>query len=193
MVLIPLRCESKCIWGLWVWMLLLVVLFDWAFFLYEILALVLFIMTCVFSWRDKVRQWCLTCESFCAKNYECEYLHLVLAGMWTLQQLECGIVNSGSTLEYRFCWGGILEFECNFFCKVSWKRKCEKSGFTLSLQRTRPLSASDAENKNPMPTGREKVAGRQGSSMLGLSMEEVSTLLNIFYLPLFHAIRRIIW
>lgn len=34
-----------------------------------------------------------------------------------------------------------------------------------------------------MPSGREKAAGKQGSSVLGLSMEEVSRLLNIFYLP----------
>lgn len=53
----------------------------------------------------------------------------------------------------------------------------------MSLQRTRPLSASDAEMKNFMPSGREKATGRQGSSMLGLSVEEVSRLLNIFYLP----------
>jgi len=53
----------------------------------------------------------------------------------------------------------------------------------MSLQRTRPLSASDAEIKNLMPSGREKATGRQGSSLLGLSMEEVSKLLNGFYLP----------
>ncbi|NXG69025.1 TTLL5 polyglutamylase, partial [Baryphthengus martii] len=44
------------------------------------------------------------------------------------------------------------------------------------LQRTRPLSASDAETKNPMPSGREKATGRQGSSVLGLSMEEMKVL-----------------
>ncbi|NXJ48859.1 TTLL5 polyglutamylase, partial [Spizaetus tyrannus] len=44
------------------------------------------------------------------------------------------------------------------------------------LQRTRPLSASDAEIKNPMPSGREKATGRQGSSVLGLSMEEIKVL-----------------
>uniref|UniRef100_A0A8D0FJ64 Tubulin--tyrosine ligase-like protein 5 n=1 Tax=Strix occidentalis caurina TaxID=311401 RepID=A0A8D0FJ64_STROC len=49
--------------------------------------------------------------------------------------------------------------------------------------RTRPLSASDAEIKNPVTSGREKATGRQSSSVLGLSMEEVSRLLNIFYLP----------
>ncbi|NWR56094.1 TTLL5 polyglutamylase, partial [Bucorvus abyssinicus] len=47
------------------------------------------------------------------------------------------------------------------------------------LQRTRPLSASDAENENPMPSGREKVAGRQGSSLLGLSMEEIKVLRQV--------------
>jgi len=34
-----------------------------------------------------------------------------------------------------------------------------------------------------MSSGREKATGRQGSSVLGLSMEEVSRLLNIFCLP----------
>ncbi|NXW82342.1 TTLL5 polyglutamylase, partial [Alopecoenas beccarii] len=47
------------------------------------------------------------------------------------------------------------------------------------LQRTRPLSASDAEIKNPMPSGREKAAGKQGSSVLGLSMEEVKVLRRV--------------
>ncbi|KAM6131250.1 tubulin polyglutamylase TTLL5 [Pterocles gutturalis] len=42
--------------------------------------------------------------------------------------------------------------------------------------RTRPLSASDAEVKNPVPSGREKATGRQGSSVLGLSMEEIKVL-----------------
>ncbi|KAF1676428.1 Tubulin polyglutamylase TTLL5, partial [Pygoscelis papua] len=47
------------------------------------------------------------------------------------------------------------------------------------LQRTRPLSASDAEIKNPMPSGREKATGRQGSSVLGLSMEEIKVLRRV--------------
>ncbi|NWU48315.1 TTLL5 polyglutamylase, partial [Dromas ardeola] len=47
------------------------------------------------------------------------------------------------------------------------------------LQRTRPLSASDAEIKNPMPPGREKATGRQGSSMLGLSIEEIKVLRRV--------------
>ncbi|KAM9013589.1 tubulin polyglutamylase TTLL5 isoform 2-T2 [Ara ararauna] len=47
------------------------------------------------------------------------------------------------------------------------------------LQRTRPLSASDAEVKNPMPSSREKVTGRQGTSMLGLSMEEIKVLCRV--------------
>lgn len=37
--------------------------------------------------------------------------------------------------------------------------------------------------KNMMSSGREKATGRQGISVLGLSMEEVSRLLNIFCLP----------
>ncbi|XP_059675364.1 tubulin polyglutamylase TTLL5 [Gavia stellata] len=45
--------------------------------------------------------------------------------------------------------------------------------------RTRPLSASDAEIKNPMPSGREKTTGRQGSSVLGLSMEEIKVLRRV--------------
>ncbi|KFO13549.1 Tubulin polyglutamylase TTLL5, partial [Balearica regulorum gibbericeps] len=47
------------------------------------------------------------------------------------------------------------------------------------LQRTRPLSASDAEIKNQMPSGREKATGRQGSSVLGLSMEEIKVLRRV--------------
>ncbi|XP_009960063.1 PREDICTED: tubulin polyglutamylase TTLL5 [Leptosomus discolor] len=45
--------------------------------------------------------------------------------------------------------------------------------------RTRPLSASDAEIKTPMPSGREKATGRQGSSVLGLSMEEIKVLRRV--------------
>ncbi|XP_065542139.1 tubulin polyglutamylase TTLL5 isoform X2 [Lathamus discolor] len=47
------------------------------------------------------------------------------------------------------------------------------------LQRTRPLSASDAEVKNPIPSGREKVTGRQGTSVLGLSVEEIKVLCRV--------------
>uniref|UniRef100_A0A803YLI0 Tubulin--tyrosine ligase-like protein 5 n=1 Tax=Meleagris gallopavo TaxID=9103 RepID=A0A803YLI0_MELGA len=47
------------------------------------------------------------------------------------------------------------------------------------LQRTRPLSASDAEMKNFMSSGREKATGRQGSSVLGLSMEEIKVLRRV--------------
>ncbi|XP_025912953.1 tubulin polyglutamylase TTLL5 isoform X4 [Apteryx rowi] len=43
----------------------------------------------------------------------------------------------------------------------------------------RPLSASDAEMKNLMPSGREKATGRQGSSVLGLSMEEIKVLRRV--------------
>ncbi|NWJ07858.1 TTLL5 polyglutamylase, partial [Crypturellus undulatus] len=46
-------------------------------------------------------------------------------------------------------------------------------------QRGRPLSASDAEMKNLMPSGREKATGRQGSSVLGLSMEEIKVLRRV--------------
>ncbi|XP_014797293.1 PREDICTED: tubulin polyglutamylase TTLL5 isoform X1 [Calidris pugnax] len=45
--------------------------------------------------------------------------------------------------------------------------------------RTRPLSASDAEMKNSAPSGREKATGRQGSSMLGLSIEEMKVLRRV--------------
>lgn len=47
---------------------------------------------------------------------------------------------------------------------------------TMILQRSRPLSASDAEMKNLMPSAREKVAGKHAGSMLGLSMDEVRGL-----------------
>ncbi|XP_071894538.1 tubulin polyglutamylase TTLL5 isoform X3 [Anas platyrhynchos] len=45
--------------------------------------------------------------------------------------------------------------------------------------RTRPLSASDAEMKNMMSSGREKATGRQGISVLGLSMEEIRVLRRV--------------
>ncbi|NXA98535.1 TTLL5 polyglutamylase, partial [Melanocharis versteri] len=47
------------------------------------------------------------------------------------------------------------------------------------LQRTRPLSASDAEVKSSMPLGREKATGRHSSSVLGLSMEEIKVLRRV--------------
>ncbi|NXP76135.1 TTLL5 polyglutamylase, partial [Ramphastos sulfuratus] len=47
------------------------------------------------------------------------------------------------------------------------------------VQRTRPLSASDAEIKNPVPSSREKATGRQGSSVLGLSIEEIKVLRRV--------------
>ncbi|XP_050811618.1 tubulin polyglutamylase TTLL5 isoform X6 [Gopherus flavomarginatus] len=50
---------------------------------------------------------------------------------------------------------------------------------TMSLQRVRPLSASDAEVKNVVPSGREKVVGKQSGSMLGLSMEEIKVLRRV--------------
>ncbi|XP_032864482.2 tubulin polyglutamylase TTLL5 isoform X3 [Tyto alba] len=45
--------------------------------------------------------------------------------------------------------------------------------------RTRPLSASDAEIKNPVTSGKEKATGRQGTSVLGLSMEEIKVLRRV--------------
>uniref|UniRef100_A0A669PME3 Tubulin--tyrosine ligase-like protein 5 n=1 Tax=Phasianus colchicus TaxID=9054 RepID=A0A669PME3_PHACC len=50
---------------------------------------------------------------------------------------------------------------------------------TNTRLRTRPLSASDAEMKNFMSSGREKATGRQGSSVLGLSMEEIKVLRRV--------------
>ncbi|XP_068802709.1 tubulin polyglutamylase TTLL5 isoform X2 [Struthio camelus] len=50
---------------------------------------------------------------------------------------------------------------------------------TNTRLRARPLSASDAEMKNLMPSGREKATGRQGSSVLGLSMEEIKVLRRV--------------
>lgn len=76
---------------------------------------------------------------------------------------------------------GVLEFECNFLnTKIE---RGKKSGFTLSLQRTRPLSANDAEVKSSMALSREKATGKHNSSVIGLSMEEVRRLINSFYLP----------
>ncbi|NXS36914.1 TTLL5 polyglutamylase, partial [Pomatostomus ruficeps] len=47
------------------------------------------------------------------------------------------------------------------------------------LQRTRPLSASDAEVKSSMLLGREKATGRHSSSVLGLTMEEIKVLRRV--------------
>ncbi|XP_039921868.1 tubulin polyglutamylase TTLL5 isoform X4 [Hirundo rustica] len=47
------------------------------------------------------------------------------------------------------------------------------------LQRTRPLSASDAEVKSSMSLGREKATGRHSSSVIGLSMEEIKVLRQV--------------
>uniref|UniRef100_A0A8D0H9Y2 Tubulin--tyrosine ligase-like protein 5 n=1 Tax=Sphenodon punctatus TaxID=8508 RepID=A0A8D0H9Y2_SPHPU len=46
-------------------------------------------------------------------------------------------------------------------------------------RRVRPLSASDAEMKNLLPSGRERAAGRHGNSVLGLSMEEIKVLRRV--------------
>ncbi|XP_073098201.1 tubulin polyglutamylase TTLL5 isoform X3 [Manis javanica] len=46
-------------------------------------------------------------------------------------------------------------------------------------QRSRPLSASDAEMKNLVGSAREKVPGKLGGSMLGLSMEEIKVLRRV--------------
>uniref|UniRef100_A0A8C3LTB6 Tubulin--tyrosine ligase-like protein 5 n=1 Tax=Chrysolophus pictus TaxID=9089 RepID=A0A8C3LTB6_CHRPC len=54
-----------------------------------------------------------------------------------------------------------------------------QSQSTNTRLRTRPLSASDAEMKNFMSSGREKATGRQGSSVLGLSMEEIKVLRRV--------------
>ncbi|NWS93018.1 TTLL5 polyglutamylase, partial [Toxostoma redivivum] len=47
------------------------------------------------------------------------------------------------------------------------------------LQRTRPLSASDAELKGSVPLAREKATGRHSSSVLGLTMEEIKVLRRV--------------
>ncbi|XP_076407223.1 tubulin polyglutamylase TTLL5 isoform X25 [Peromyscus maniculatus bairdii] len=46
-------------------------------------------------------------------------------------------------------------------------------------QRARPLSASDAEMKNLVASAREKVPGKLGGSVLGLSMEEIKVLRRV--------------
>ncbi|NXP60016.1 TTLL5 polyglutamylase, partial [Chloropsis cyanopogon] len=47
------------------------------------------------------------------------------------------------------------------------------------LQRTRSLSACDAEVKSSMPLGREKATRKHSSSVLGLSMEEIKVLRRV--------------
>ncbi|XP_073751693.1 tubulin polyglutamylase TTLL5 isoform X5 [Callorhinus ursinus] len=46
-------------------------------------------------------------------------------------------------------------------------------------QRSRPLSASDTEMKNLVGSAREKVPGKLGGSVLGLSMEEIKVLRRV--------------
>ncbi|XP_045419323.1 tubulin polyglutamylase TTLL5 isoform X3 [Lemur catta] len=46
-------------------------------------------------------------------------------------------------------------------------------------QRSRPLSASDVEMKNLVGSTREKVSGKLGGSVLGLSMEEIKVLRRV--------------
>ncbi|XP_045144107.1 tubulin polyglutamylase TTLL5 [Echinops telfairi] len=46
-------------------------------------------------------------------------------------------------------------------------------------QRSRPLSASDAEMKNLVGSAREKAPGKLGGSVLGLSMEEIKVLRRV--------------
>ncbi|XP_048218433.1 tubulin polyglutamylase TTLL5 isoform X1 [Perognathus longimembris pacificus] len=46
-------------------------------------------------------------------------------------------------------------------------------------QRSRPLSASDAEMKNLVSSSREKMLGKLGGSVLGLSMEEIKVLRRV--------------
>uniref|UniRef100_A0A673TQ18 Tubulin--tyrosine ligase-like protein 5 n=1 Tax=Suricata suricatta TaxID=37032 RepID=A0A673TQ18_SURSU len=46
-------------------------------------------------------------------------------------------------------------------------------------KRSRPLSASDAEMKNLVGSAREKVPGKLGGSVLGLSMEEIKVLRRV--------------
>nr|XP_031535132.1 tubulin polyglutamylase TTLL5 isoform X12 [Vicugna pacos] len=46
-------------------------------------------------------------------------------------------------------------------------------------QRSRPLSASDAEMKNLVGSAREKMPGKLGGSVLGLSMEEIKVLRRV--------------
>ncbi|KAM4853163.1 tubulin polyglutamylase TTLL5 isoform 14-T17 [Thomomys bottae] len=46
-------------------------------------------------------------------------------------------------------------------------------------QRARPLSASDAEMKNLVSSSREKMLGKIGGSVLGLSMEEIKVLRRV--------------
>ncbi|XP_055989722.1 tubulin polyglutamylase TTLL5 isoform X8 [Sorex fumeus] len=50
---------------------------------------------------------------------------------------------------------------------------------TNARQRSRPLSASDAEMKNLVSSAREKVPGKLGGSVLGLSMEEIKVLRRV--------------
>lgn len=79
-----------------------------------------------------------------------------------------------------FAWAVSLSGQVNLAFEIYYKiigiKLEEKANVWLStmiLQRSRPLSASDAEMKNLMPSAREKVAGKHVGSMLGLSMEEV--------------------
>ncbi|XP_064006135.1 tubulin polyglutamylase TTLL5 isoform X4 [Pogoniulus pusillus] len=66
----------------------------------------------------------------------------------------------------------------NPYQKVQRPVSAQSQAANLRL-RARPLSACDAETKNPVPSSREKVTGRQGSSVLGLSIEEIKVLRRV--------------
>uniref|UniRef100_A0A8D2LNC8 Tubulin--tyrosine ligase-like protein 5 n=1 Tax=Varanus komodoensis TaxID=61221 RepID=A0A8D2LNC8_VARKO len=67
-------------------------------------------------------------------------------------------------------------------CFIPWRPKnyLLRRNPYQKLQRSRPLSASDAEMKNLMPSAKEKgTSGRHVGSMLGLSMEEIKVLRRV--------------
>ncbi|NXM62220.1 TTLL5 polyglutamylase, partial [Illadopsis cleaveri] len=78
----------------------------------------------------------------------------------------------------------LVGFVCQDPCQRSSRSIYHSSEFVRrnpyqKLQRTRPLSANDAEVKSSIPLGREKATGRHSSSVIGLSMEEIKVLRRV--------------
>ncbi|KAM6335510.1 tubulin polyglutamylase TTLL5 [Podargus strigoides] len=99
----------------------------------------------------------------------------MLSDMFTLVGFVCQDPGQQSS---RAIYHSCESIRRNLYQKV--QRPVSAQSQTANIRvRTRPLSASDAEIKNPVPSGREKATGRQGSSVLGLSMEEIKVLRRV--------------
>lgn len=148
-------------------------------------------MLCLWSQKSSVLALALGCVS----NIENIKLALVSNGAWRQGVWNLAFVPLDPS-DFRIIPGFIawqvlflllfvsqvlLAFEIylNNWNKIRREKKGQNWLLTVILQRSRPLSASDAEMKNLIPSAKEKVAGRHVGSMLGLSMEEVKQIIYL--------------